>query len=81
MSKSDLWVIEVRKAWGSEALWQLALNGDILDFMPQEFVVNVARHWGLIHRKRLQGALHPAAGHKQPSQPLLPKTAYQMHLN
>lgn len=54
-------MIEVRQALGSEALWQLALDGDILYLVTQQFVVNVARHRGLIHRKRLQGTLHPAA--------------------
>lgn len=58
---SDLWVIEVRQALSSEALWQLALDGDILYLMAQQFVVNVARHGGLVHGKCLQGALHPAA--------------------
>lgn len=58
-------MIEVGQALGSEALWQLALDGDILYLVTQQFVVNVARHRGLIHRKRLQGALHPAATKKQ----------------
>lgn len=58
---SDLWVIEVGQALGSETLWQLAFDGDILYLVTQQFVVNVAGHGGLIHRKSLQGALHPAA--------------------
>lgn len=53
-------MIEVGQALGSEALWQLALDGNILDFVAQQFVVNVARDGGFIHRKCLQGTLHPA---------------------
>lgn len=54
-------MIEVGQALGSETLWQLAFDGDILYLVTQQFVVNVAGHGGLIHRKSLQGALHPAA--------------------
>lgn len=57
--RSDLWVIEVRQALSSEALWQLALDGDILHLVTQQLMVNVARHRGLVHSKCLQGALHP----------------------
>lgn len=57
--RSDLWVIEVRQALSSEALRQLALDGDILHLVTQQLVVNVARHRGLVHSKRLQGTLHP----------------------
>lgn len=59
--RSDLWVIEVGQALRSETLWQLALDGDILNLVAQQFMVNVTRHWGLVHRKSLQGALHPAS--------------------
>lgn len=69
--RSDLWVIEVGQALGSEALWQLALDGDILNLVAQQFVVNVARHGGLVHRKCLQGTLHSAATQIQMSLSLI----------
>ena len=53
-------MVEVRQALGSEALGQLALDGNIFHFVAQQFVVNVARHRGFIHCKCLQGNLHPA---------------------
>lgn len=59
--RSDLRVIEVRQARGSKTLGQLAFDGDILHLVAQQFVVDVARHRGLVHCKCLQGALHPEA--------------------
>lgn len=50
---TDLWVIEVRQTLGSEALWQLALDGNILNLMTQKFVVDVAGHRSLINSKGL----------------------------
>lgn len=61
MFRSDLRVIEVGEAGGSETLWQLALDRDILHLVTQQFVVNVPRDRSLVHCKCLQGALHPAA--------------------
>lgn len=59
--RSDLRVIEVGQAGGSETLRQLAFDCDILHLVTQQFVVDVARNRGLVHRKCLQGTLHPAA--------------------
>lgn len=59
--RSDLRVIEVREAGGSETLWQLALDCDVLHLVTQQFVINVARYRGLVHCKCPQGALHPEA--------------------
>lgn len=52
-------MIKVRQTRGSEALRQLALDGDVLDLVAQKFVVNVAGHGCLIDSKSFQGALHP----------------------
>lgn len=54
-------MIEVRQTRGSEAFRELALYSNILHLMAQQFVVNVARHGGLVNSKRLQGTLHPEA--------------------
>lgn len=54
-----LWVVEVRQALCSEAFWQLALDNHVLNFVPQQFVVNVTRHWSLIYSKCLKSTLHP----------------------
>lgn len=54
-------MIEVGQAGGGKTLGQLALDCDILHLVTQQFVVDVARHGGLVHCKGLQGALHPAA--------------------
>lgn len=65
--RSDLWVIEVRQTRGSEAFRELALYSNILHLVAQQFVVNVARHGGLVNSKRLQGTLHPEATQTQTS--------------
>lgn len=51
-------VVEVWQALRSEAFGQLAFDDDIFHLMTQQLVIDVARHRGLIHSKRLQGALH-----------------------
>lgn len=56
---THLWVVEVRQALCSEAFWQLALDDHVLNFVPQQFVVNVTRHWSLIDSKCLKSTLHP----------------------
>lgn len=40
-ARSDLGVIEVWQALSGEALWQLALDGDVLHLVTQQLVVNV----------------------------------------
>lgn len=60
-ARSNLGVIEVWQALSGEALWQLALDGDVLHLVTQQLVVNVTGHGGLVHSKSLQGALHPVA--------------------
>lgn len=58
-SPTHLGVVKVREALSSEAFGQLALDDHILYLMSQQFVVDVTRHWSLIHSKCLQSTLHP----------------------
>lgn len=51
-------VVEVWQALHSEAFGQLAFDDNILHLMTQQLVIDVAGHRGLVHSKRLQGALH-----------------------
>lgn len=57
--RTHLWVVEVWQALCCEALWQLALDDHILNFVSQQFVVDVTRHRSLIYSKGLQSTLHP----------------------
>lgn len=55
----NLRMVEVGEPLCRKAFWQLALNDHILHLMPEQFVVDVARHRGLIHGERFQRTLHP----------------------
>lgn len=55
----NLRVVKVREPLCREALWQLALDDHVLYLVAEQFVVNIPRHRGLVHGKRLQRALHP----------------------
>ena len=52
-------MIEVGQTLSRKALGQLALDDHILHLVAQQLVVDVPRHRGLVHSKRLQGTLHP----------------------
>lgn len=52
-------MVEVREPLRREALGQLALDDHILHFVAEKFVVDVARHGGLVHSKGFQRTLHP----------------------
>lgn len=58
-------MVEVREPLGREAFGQLAFDDDILHLVAQQFVVNVARHRGLVHCKCFQGTLHPERKEKK----------------
>ena len=53
-------VVELGQSGGTESLRQLALDDNILNFMTQQLVIDVARHRRFINRKRLHRSLHPA---------------------
>lgn len=61
-SDENLRVVEVRQPLCREALGQLALDDHILHLVAEQFVVDIARHGGLVHSEGLQRTLHPVTG-------------------
>lgn len=51
-------MVEVWQALRSEAFGQLAFDDNVLHLVTQQLVIDISGHRGLVHSKRLQGALH-----------------------